>query len=182
MIKMETKMSQMEFNAKQKKLKEEEKKLSRLFFERGISINYSGTDGENFISDPTIVIDSQILVQQSTIKTLRQELDTAKIVEVKESKAEDGKLKVGYGSRVKIRYYFSEDDIEDEYITICNVGTSGTYGVVCTPASLLYSFIEGKVAGYHGTFKGSTSQNTTLEYDFEILEVLPPDPILMQNK
>lgn len=174
-------MSQMEFNEKKMKLEEEEKKLSRLFFERGISISYSGTDGENFVSDSAIVIDSQISVQQSTIKTLRQELDTAEIVEVKENTADDGKLKVGYGSRVKIRYYFSEDDKQDEYITICNVGTSGTFGEVCTPASPLYQFIEGKVAGYRGTCKGSTSQNTTLEYDFKILEVLPPDPILMQK-
>jgi hypothetical protein len=184
-MEMKTKMSKMEFEAKLAKLKEAENQLNRLFLERGISISHSGVDGESFLSDSAVVTENLISIQQNAINSLRQEISTAEIIDVKADTTEDGKLKVGYGSRLKMRYFFSDDEtqVDDEYIIICNVDTfdgDKTYGI-CTPASPLYKFIEGQVAGYRGTYKGSASQNTTIQYDFEILEVLPPDPRLLEK-
>jgi hypothetical protein len=181
---VKTLMSNKEYAEKKKKIADLKKAIDKKYLERGIAMSTSGRDEEDFLKDSGINdIDNQIAMLKSSLVDLQKEIDTAEIVKVMASKDSNGNLKIAYGSRLKIRYYFSEDDIDEQNLIICNVGATfkEEHYEICTPVSPLYKFIKGKSAGYKGTYTGPASQNSTIEYDFEIIEVLPPDPSLVES-
>lgn len=118
-----------------------------------------GTDDEN----PAFGYNNQMLEAAYRRRDmLRAELSGVKIVEPEQF--EDGAFSE-YAKSITLKCTFSEDEIEEETLTV------GRTGICISPASPLFKFLLGQKIGFKDTFRLSTEKNGTIVYDVEILDI-----------
>ncbi len=161
------KMTKKELQNKEKDLEKSEKELRALRNRYAVARTF-GTDRESGeMNTEMLQTYSEFAPVQQRIAELKDEIENAEIVEVKDNG------KVGYGAVVVLKFIYSENDVDESKLFISSIGMANAKYSVCTPSSPLFSFIEGKEKGFKGTFK-SESDRISIEYDLEILDVYYP--------